>query len=126
MRLRRAGGARSGAAGLDEDQDEEDEDEDSSDAELLELLAKKLDTRPPPPTPPKASARQNLDRDEESDELSDEEIFPSPGTRAQAEKSRRTQGAAKVAPYVPPPGTRAASMMEKGKGKARETALRRK
>ncbi|KAI9452001.1 hypothetical protein BJY52DRAFT_1295471 [Lactarius psammicola] len=97
-RLQRAGGAPSGAAGLDEDQDEKDEDEDTSDAELL---------------------ARNLNGGE-----SDEEVFPSSGTRAQAEKSRRTQWA-KVAPYVPPPGTRAASMMEKGKGKARETALRR-
>lgn len=71
-RLRRAGGAPSGAAGLDED----DEDE-----------------------------------DEEFDEL---EASPLPGTRAQA------------VPYTSPPGTRAALMMEKGKGKARETSLRRR
>ena len=69
MRLRRAGGAPSGAAGLDEDdQGEGDEDEDDSDVEQ----------------------------------------------------------AAKDAPYSAPQGTRAASMMEKGKGKAPETAPRRR
>ncbi|KAH9162598.1 hypothetical protein EDB89DRAFT_633349 [Lactarius sanguifluus] len=55
MRLRKAEGA--GAVDLDEDQDEEDED--SSDAELLARV-KKLDTRPLPPTPPKAKAHRNL------------------------------------------------------------------
>ncbi|KAH9021602.1 hypothetical protein EDB84DRAFT_527240 [Lactarius hengduanensis] len=109
MRLRKAEGV--GAVDLDEDEDEEDED--SSDAELLARV-KKLGTRPPPPTPPKARAHRNLNRDEESDELSAEELVP---PRAQAEKSRRTQ-VATGAPYVPPPGTRAVVMMEKGKGKA--------
>ena len=119
-RLRRARGASSGGAGRDED--EEDEDEEDSDAELLAHV-KKLDSRPPP-TLAKASRRQNLKRVEgsESDELSAKEVFPSSGTRAQTERSRRTQQA-KGAPYVPPLNTSAASMT-KGKGKARETAPR--
>ena len=125
-RLRRARGAPSGAAGRDEDDEDEDEDEDEndSDAELLAYV-KKLGTRSPP-TPPKAIRRQNLKRVEgsESDELSAGEVFPSSGTRAQAERSRRTRQA-KDAPKVPHQGTRAVSMT-KGKGKARETASRRR
>lgn len=71
VRLRRAGGAPSGAAGLEEDdQDEGDDDEDEDDSDV--------------------------------------------------------EQAAKDAPYSAPPGTRAASMMGKGKGKAPETALRRR
>jgi hypothetical protein len=119
-RLRRTRGAPSSPAGPDED--EEDElDEDDSDAELLAQV-KKLNTRPPP-TPARPSRRQNLKRveDSESDELSEEEAMPSPGTRAQAERKRRSQHA-KVTPNAPPQGTRPA----KGKGKAHETAPRRK
>ncbi|KAI9436177.1 hypothetical protein H4582DRAFT_1964883 [Lactarius indigo] len=113
-RLRKARGAPS-------DQDEEDEIEDSSDAELLARV-KRMSTRPPPPPPPKARANRNSNRGEESDELSADELFPPPGTSAQAEKSRHKQ-VVKGVPYVPPPGTRAAVIMEKGKGKA---GLRRK
>ncbi|KAH9059267.1 hypothetical protein EDB87DRAFT_798774 [Lactarius vividus] len=105
MRLWKAGGA--GVVDPDEDQDEEDED--SSDAELRARI-KKLATRPLPPTPPKAGAHRNLNWGEE--------LFPPRGTRAEAEKSRRTQ-VAKGPPYGPPPGTRAAVTMEKA-------ALRRK
>ncbi|KAH9018149.1 hypothetical protein EDB85DRAFT_2013370 [Lactarius pseudohatsudake] len=112
MRLRRA----EGVEVVDTDEDEDEEDEDSSDAELLARV-QKLDTRLAPPTPPRARAHRNLNRGEESEELSAEELVPPQGTRAQAEKSHRTQ-VAKGAPYVPPPGTRAAVMMEKGKGKA--------
>ncbi|KAH8992228.1 hypothetical protein EDB92DRAFT_593943 [Lactarius akahatsu] len=124
MRLQKAEGA--GAVDQDEDEDEEDEDEDEEDEDssAAELLArvKKLDTCPPPPTPRTARAHWNLNRGEESDELSAGELSPLRGTRARAEKSPRTQ-VAKGAPYVPPPGTRAAVMMEKGKGRA---ALRHK
>jgi hypothetical protein len=122
-RLRRTRGAPSSPTGPNEDEDEEDEeDEDDSEAELLAQV-KKLDTRPPP-TPARASRRQNVKRveDSESDELSaEEEVFPSQGARARAERSRTQR--AKVAPNVPSQGTRAA----KGKGKkARETAPRRR
>ena len=95
----------------DEDEDEEDELEDESDAELLAQV-RRLETRPPP-TPARAS-RQNK-RVEDSEE---EEELPSLGTRAQAERSRRTH-MQKVNVAPPSQGTRAAA-----KGKARETALR--
>jgi hypothetical protein len=77
-RLRRTRGAPSSPAGPDEDEDEEDEeDEDDSEAELLAQV-KKLDTRPPP-TPARASRRQNVKRveDSESDELHNSAIHPS-------------------------------------------------
>lgn len=93
-----------------------DQDDDSSDAELLAYV-RKLDVpaHPPPTT--------SQDKGNEFDHDSLEEIFPSPGTRAGAEKRRRTQ-AAKAAPYVPPRGTRAASMIEKER--ARGAQVRRR
>lgn len=122
-RLRRARAGHDEDDEDDEEADEDEDDEDDSDAELLAQV-KKLDTRPPP-TPARASRRQNLNRvedDSEFDELlSEEEVFPSHGTRAQAVRSRRTQHA-KVVPNVPSQKTRSA----KGKGKARETAPRRR
>lgn len=80
---------------------------DESDAELFAIVRKlKLDTTAPQPPPgPKGGLRQDPDRS------SSEGSFPSPGTRARAEKRLRTQ-AAKATPYVPPRGTRAASMVE--------------
>ena len=81
---------------------------DDSDAELFAIVRKlKLDATAPvqPPPRPKGGLRQDLDRS------SSEGSFTSPGTRARAEKRLRTQ-AAKATPYVPPRGTRAASMME--------------
>jgi hypothetical protein len=78
---------------------------------------KKLDVRVR--GPPGTSQNQA----DEFDHESSEEIFPSPGTRAGAEKKRRTQ-VAKAAPYVPPRGTRAASMIEKEKAQA--ATLRRR
>jgi hypothetical protein len=54
----------------------------------------------------------NDDDNNEPQHSSSEDFFPSPGTCAGAEKRRHTQ-AAKVAPYVPLRGTRAASMVEK-------------
>jgi len=85
---------------------DDDDDDDDDDTELLEYV-KKLDVR--------AARRQPTIKQNEGgnpDRGSSEEIFPSPGTRAGAEKRRRTQ-AVKDAPYVPPRGTRAASMIEK-------------
>ena len=97
----------------DDDEEEEEEDEDDSDAELLAQV-RKLDTRPPP-TPVRASRRLNLNRVEDSEE----EVLPSPGTRTQAKRSQRTKAQhVNVAP--PSQDTRAA------KGKARETAPRRR
>ena len=78
---------------------------------------KKLDVRVR--GPPGTSQNQA----DEFDHESSEEIFPSPGTRAGAEKKRRTQ-VAKATPYVPPRGTRAASMIEKEKAQA--ATLRRR
>jgi hypothetical protein len=79
------------------------DDDDSDDAELFSHVKRLTAHAPPVP------GSSHRDRDQRS---SSEEIFPSPGTRAGAEKRRRTQ-AAKAAPYVPPKGTRAASMIEK-------------
>jgi hypothetical protein len=89
-------------------------DDDPDDAELFAEL-KKLNVRGPPV--PASNLNRSSQRD--SDQRSpSEEIFPSPGTRAGAEKRRRTQ-AAKAAPYVPPKGTRAASMIEKKQARSR-------
>lgn len=115
----------------DSNEDEEDELEDDSDAELLEHVRKleghaQAQSPAPPPARPTANREEHKGDDDDDDELehsSSEEIFPSPGTRAGAEKRRRTQ-AAKVAPYVPPRGTRAASMVEKER--ARNAAARRR
>ena len=86
-----------------------DSSEDDTDAKLFALV-RRLDVtaRPQPPPGPKASLSKG---DDDLDRTSSEAVFPSLGTRASAEKRRRTQ-AAKVMPYVPPRGTRAASMME--------------
>lgn len=99
--------------------DPDDSDSDSDDSDDAELL-KKL-TVPAPPAP---TARQNKggkggrDRDRQS---SSEETFPSPDTRASAEKKRLTR-VAKAAPYVPPMGTRAAAMVEKDGARVRQAA----
>jgi hypothetical protein len=91
----------------------EDFDDDSDDNdELLNAFVKKMDKHPPPVPASNLKRSGHRDRDQRS---SSEEIFPSPGTRARAEKKRRTQ-VAKAAPYVPPKGTRAASMIAKGTG----------
>ena len=84
------------ARGRDEDEEEEEEPGDDSDAELFAHV-KKLDIRPPP-TPAKANRRQKLNNNGEDLE-SDEDVRP--------------------------PATRATSRM-KAKGKARETAPRRR
>jgi hypothetical protein len=93
--------------------------DDSDDAELL-AYAEKLDAHAPPA--PTASqnkgGKSGRNRDRESPS---EETFPSPGTRARAEKKRLTQ-AAKAAPYVPPVGTRAAAMVEKDGVRVRQAA----
>jgi hypothetical protein len=110
--------------------EEEDELEEDLDAELLERV-RKLESHAQvrelgPPLPPLTASRKKVKSDDNEDEperSSSEEIFPSPGTRAGAEKRRRTQ-AAKAAPYVPPRGTRAASMVEKGR--TRDIVVRRK
>jgi hypothetical protein len=110
----------------DSDEDEEDELEDDSDAELLERVRKLEGHAPPPPPPPTASRKESKggdDDDNEPESSSSEEVFPSPGTRAGAEKRRRTM-AAKVAPYEPPRGTRAASIVEKER--ARNAVARRR
>ncbi|KAI0255188.1 hypothetical protein BJV78DRAFT_1329928 [Lactifluus subvellereus] len=90
---------------------DDDQDDDDSDAEL-DVLA-----RPPPKT--SQDKGDELDHDHDSSE----EIFPSPGTHASAEKRRRTQ-AAKAAPYLPPRGTRAASMIEKERVRAAQVRRR--
>lgn len=94
---------------------------DDTDAELFALV-RKLDAsaRAQPPPEPKASLSKG---DDDPDRSSSEDVFPSPGTRASAEKRRRTQ-AAKVTPYVPARGTRAASMMEHER--TREAPVRRR
>jgi hypothetical protein len=114
----------------DSNGDEEDELEDDSDAELLERVRKlegHAQAQSPAPSPPPTTNRKDRkgddDEDNEPERSSSEEVFPSPGTRAGAEKRRRTL-AAKVAPYEPPRGTRAASMVEKER--ARNTAARRR
>jgi hypothetical protein len=94
-----------------------DELEDDSDAELLEYVRKleghaRARASPQPQSTASRKKGKGDDDDDDYELSSSEEIFPSPGTRAGAEKRRRTQ-AAKVAPYVPPRGTRAASMIEK-------------
>jgi hypothetical protein len=91
------------------------DDDDDDDAELFAYV-KKLSVHAPPVPAAKLNRSGYRDRDQRS---SSEEIFPSPGTRAGAEKRRRTQ-AAKAAPYVPPKGTRAASMIEKEQGRSRQ------
>jgi hypothetical protein len=94
-----------------------DDLEDDSDDEELLAFVKKLDVHVPA-VGQNQGGRGDRDRDQDS---SSEEIFPSPGTRAGAEKKRRTQ-AAKAAPYVPPRGTRAASMIEKERARAGQAA----
>lgn len=91
------------------------DDDDDDDAELFAYV-KKLSVHAPPVPAAKLNRSGHRDRDQRS---SSEEIFPSPGTRAGAEKRRRTQ-AAKAAPYVPPKGTRAASLIEKEQGRSRQ------
>lgn len=94
---------------------------DDTDTKLFALV-KRLDAtaRAQPPPGPKASLSKGED---DLDRSSLEGVFPSPGTRASAEKRRRTQ-AAKVTPYVPPRGTRAASMVEHER--AREALVQRR
>ncbi|KAH9978448.1 hypothetical protein BJV74DRAFT_859231 [Russula compacta] len=101
---------------------DDDDDDDESDAELLAYV-RKLDggARSAATASPKHGDGDGGDN--EPEHSSSEEIFPSPGTRAGAEKRRRTQ-AAKVAPYVPPRGTRAASMIERER--AREALVSRR
>jgi hypothetical protein len=91
------------------------DDDDDDDAELLAYV-KKLDVHAPPV--PDA----NMNRSGHRDGSSSEERFPSSGTRASAKKRRLTQ-AAKAAPYVPPEGTRAASMIKKGQARSRQVAV---
>jgi len=88
----------------DPDGDEDDEDDD--DAELLEYV-RKLDVHAARPQP---TVSQN--EGGKPGRGPSEEMFPFPGTQAEAEKRRRTQ-ALKDAPYVLSSGTRAASMREK-------------
>lgn len=94
------------------------DNDDDSDAELLAFV-KKLDVQAPPVPAVSLNKSGRRDRDQRS---SSEEIFPSPGTRARDEKKRLTQ-AAKTAPYVPPKGTRAASMIEKEQARSRQVAV---
>ena len=101
-----------------EHDDFDDDDDDDDDAELFAFV-KKLDVHAPQVPAANLKRSGNRDRDQRS---SSEEIFPSPGTRARAEKKRRTQ-AAKAAPYVPPKGTRAASMIEKEQVRSRQVAV---
>lgn len=90
------------------------DDDDSDDAELFSYV-ERLSAHAPPVPATNLNRSSHRDRDQRS---SSEEIFPSPDTRAGAEKRRRTQ-AAKAAPYVPPKGTRAASMVEKEQARSR-------
>lgn len=93
--------------------------EDSDSETELFAHANKLSVLAPPVLAANLNRGGHRDRDQHS---SSEEIFPSPGTRAGAEKKRRTQ-AAKAAPYVPPKGTRAASMLEKEQARSRQVAV---
>jgi len=99
--------------------DPDSPDSDYSEAELLAHVRKLEVGARSLPTASQKSKGGDPDR------RPSEEIFPSPGTHASAEKRRRTE-AAKVAPYVPPRGTRAAVMMEKEKERAQEASLRRR
>lgn len=91
-----------------------DDLDDEDDTELFAVV-KRLDIHAPQVPAANLNRSGRRDRDQRS---SSEEIFPSPNTRAGAEKRRLTQ-AAKAAPYVPPKGTRAASMIEKGRARSR-------
>lgn len=107
---------------IDVSHDDPDDDE-SDDADLLAHV-ERLEVRGLPASQNKGG-KGDRDRDRHS---SSEETFPSPGTRAGAEKKRLTQ-AAKDAPYIPPRGTRAASMIERERARARQaapTAVRRR
>jgi hypothetical protein len=96
----------------------QDFDDDDDDDELLAYV-KKLDVHAPPVPSSNLNRSGQRDRDHSS---SSEETFPSSGTRARAEKKRRTQ-VAKAAPYVPPKGTRAASMIAKEQALAVTTQI---
>jgi hypothetical protein len=108
------------AAFIDISRDNSDDgDSDSDDDELLAYAEKLNAHAPPAPTASQnkgGKGGRNRDRQSPS-----EETFPSPGTRAGAEKKRLTQ-AAKAAPYVPPMGTRAAAMVEKEGARVRQAA----
>jgi hypothetical protein len=99
------------------------DDDESDDAKFL-ALGRKFGALTPTAGQNKiGKGDRNRDR-----HRSPEETFPSPGTRAEAEKKRRTQDA-KAAPYFPPKGTRAASMREMEGIRTRQaavTAVRRK
>jgi len=95
----------------------DDLDDDDDDDIKLFAFVKKLDIHAPPVPAANQNRSGHRDRDQRS---SSEEIFPSPRTRAGAEKRRLTQ-AAKAAPYVPPKGTRAASMIEKERARSRKS-----
>jgi hypothetical protein len=95
----------------------DDLDDDDDDDIKLFAFVKKLDIHAPPVPAANENRSGHRDRDQRS---SSEEIFPSPRTRAGAEKRRLTQ-AAKAAPYVPPKGTRAASMIEKERARSRKS-----
>lgn len=94
----------------------DDLDYDDDDVDNPFAIIKRLNAHAPPvPTAnPSRSGHRGRDRG-----TSSEETFPFHGTRALAEKKRRTQ-AAKAAPYVPPKGTRAASMIEKEQARSRQ------
>jgi len=109
------GTAPSDTASIDPARDDLDDDDDG---ELIACV-KKLDVHAPSVPAANLNRSGHRNRDQRS---SSEEIFPSPGTRARAEKKRRTQ-AAKAAPYVPPKGTRAASMIEKEQARSRQAAV---
>jgi hypothetical protein len=97
-----------------------DDDDDDDEHELLAYV-EKLDVHAPPVPASNLSRSGQRDRDQRS---SSEETFPSSGTRARAEKKRRTQ-VAKAAPYVPPKGTRAASMIAKEQALAVTTQIKK-
>lgn len=93
--------------------------DDSDDAELLAYTKKLTVHAPPAPTVRQnKGGKSSRDRDPQSPSG---ETFPSPDTRAGAEKKRLTQ-VAKAAPYVPPMGTRAAAMVEKDGARVRQAA----
>lgn len=98
--------------------DLDDDDNADDNAEHLAYV-KNLNVHTPPVPAANLNRSGHRDLDRRS---SSEEIFPSPGTRAGAEKKRRTQ-AAKAAPYVPPYGTRAASMIKKEQARSRKAAV---
>ncbi|KAH9978457.1 hypothetical protein BJV74DRAFT_953382 [Russula compacta] len=99
-----------------------DDDDDESDAELLAYV-RKLDVGARAPPPASQNSGNGDGGDNEPDYSSSEEIFPSPGMRAGAEKRRRTQAAKGRALC---PAERHAGCIHNRKERAREALVGRR